>query len=82
MATAISTTTNSLKTIEWKWQSNSNPWSTNELPTWSHYSDVENLIIEEAFTNKQPRAILDAYYIDFESLRQISISNNNNQRPI
>ncbi|CAF1106872.1 unnamed protein product [Adineta steineri] len=82
MATATLTTRNSLKTIEWKWQSNPNPWSKTEPPTWSHYSDVENLIIERAFLNKQSGAILDAYYIDFESNRQISINNNNNQRPI
>ncbi|CAF1387769.1 unnamed protein product [Adineta steineri] len=82
MATAKPTTTNSLKTIEWKWQSNPNPWSETETPTWSYYSDVENLIIERAFLSKQPRAILDAYYIDFEDNLQILNSDNSKQRPV
>ncbi|CAF1255524.1 unnamed protein product [Adineta steineri] len=76
------TTTNSLKTIEWKWQSNPNPWSKTEPPTWSQYSDVENLIIERAFLNKQPRAILDDYYIDFKHYLQILNSDNNKQRSV
>ncbi|CAF1207182.1 unnamed protein product [Adineta steineri] len=82
MATATSITTNCLRTIEWKWQSNPNQWSKTEPPTWSHYSDVENLIIERAFLNKQPRAILDAYYIDFKDNMQILNSDDNKQRPI
>ncbi|CAF1390462.1 unnamed protein product [Adineta steineri] len=82
MGNEISTTINSLKTIEWKWQSNPNPWSETELPTWSYYSDVENLIIERAFLNKQPRAMLDAYYIDFKGDLQILNSDNSKQRPV
>ncbi|CAF1049229.1 unnamed protein product [Adineta steineri] len=76
------TTTNSLKTIEWKWQSNPNPWSKTEPPTWSQYSDIENLIIERAFSHNQPRAILDDYYIDFKHYLQILNSDNNKQRSV
>ena len=50
------TSNNSLKTVEWMWQSNPNPYSKSEKAIWSHYSDLENLIIEEAFQDKQPRA--------------------------
>ncbi|CAF1390443.1 unnamed protein product [Adineta steineri] len=82
MGNETSATINSLKTIEWKWQSNPNPWSETEPPTWSHYSDVENLIIERAFLNKQPRAILDAYYIEFKDNAQILNSDNSKQRPV
>ncbi|CAF0752210.1 unnamed protein product [Adineta steineri] len=84
MSNTTPTTTNSLETIEWEWewQSNPNPWSKTEPPTWSRYSDVENLIIERALSNKQPRAILDAYYIDFKDNLQISNSDNNKQRPV
>ncbi|CAF3888919.1 unnamed protein product [Rotaria sp. Silwood1] len=64
------------------WQSNPNPWSKSEPAKWSHYSDLENLIIEEAFQDKQPQALLDDYYIDFKSNRQILNTDNDKQRPI
>ncbi|CAF0804721.1 unnamed protein product [Adineta steineri] len=73
---------NSLKTVEWMWQSNPNPYSKSEEAIWSHYSDLENLIIEEAFQDKQSRAQLDDYYIDFKTNRQILNSDDYKQRPI
>ncbi|CAF0931445.1 unnamed protein product [Adineta steineri] len=76
------TSNNSLKTVEWMWQSNPNPYSKSEKAIWSHYSDLENLIIEEAFQDKQPRAQLDDYYIDFKTNHQILNSDNYKQRPI
>lgn len=82
MAQPMSTTSSSLKHIEWMWQSNANPWSKSEPPEWSHYSDVENLIIEEAFSKKQPKAMLDGYYIDFTHNVQISSADNEKQRPV
>ncbi|CAF5035931.1 unnamed protein product, partial [Rotaria sp. Silwood1] len=79
---APSPSNNSLKHVEWMWQSNPNPWSKSEPEKWSHYSDLENLIIEEAFQDKQPRALLDDYYIDFESNRQVLNIDNYRKRPI
>ncbi|CAF1440453.1 unnamed protein product [Rotaria sp. Silwood1] len=79
---ASSTSNNSLKHVEWMWQSNPNPWSKSESATWSHYSDLENLIIEEAFQDKQSRALLDDYYIDFKTNRQILNTDDYKQRPI
>ncbi|CAF1412988.1 unnamed protein product [Adineta steineri] len=76
------TSNNSLKTVEWMWQSNPNPYSKSEKAIWSHYSDLENLIIEEAFQDKQSRAQLDDYYIDFKTSHQILNSDNYKQRPI
>ncbi|CAF1330213.1 unnamed protein product [Rotaria sordida] len=76
------TLNNSLKTVEWMWQSNPNPFSKSEPTTWSHYSDLENLIIEEAFQDKQPRAQLDDYFIDFKSNLRISNTDDYTQRPI
>ncbi|CAF0732486.1 unnamed protein product [Adineta steineri] len=73
---------NSLKTVEWMWQSNPNPYSKSEKAIWSHYSDLENLIIEEAFQDKQSRAQLDNYYVDFKTNHQILNSDNYKQRPI
>ncbi|CAF2945924.1 unnamed protein product [Rotaria sp. Silwood2] len=83
MAYAIPTSSNnSLNHIEWMWQSNPDPWSTTEPTEWDHYSDVKNLIIEEAFSNKQSKALLDGYYIDFRNNRQISNTNSDKQRPV
>ncbi|CAF1429753.1 unnamed protein product [Rotaria sp. Silwood1] len=83
MATSTNTKSkNSLKCVEWMWQSNTDPLSSTEPAEWSHYSDVENLIIERAYTNGQERAILDDYYIDFKANRQISNTDNDKQRPI
>jgi hypothetical protein len=82
MACAVPTTLNTLKTVEWMWQSNPDPWSKTEPAKWSHYSDVENLLIERAFSNKEPRAILDDYYIDFSDNWQIFNNDGNKQRPV
>ncbi|CAF4865664.1 unnamed protein product, partial [Rotaria sp. Silwood2] len=83
MAYPLPTTSkNSLKHVEWMWKSNPNPWSESEPAVWSHYSDVENLIMEEAFTDKQPLALLDEYYIDFQNNLQVFNSDHNKQRPV
>ncbi|CAF1459930.1 unnamed protein product [Rotaria sordida] len=76
------TLNNSLKTVEWMWQSNPNPFSESEPATWRHYSDLENLIIEEAFQNKQPQAQLDDYFIDFNRNLQISNTDDYKRGPI
>ncbi len=82
MATAAPTTaSNSLKTVEWMWKSNADPFS-NEPAKWNHYSDVENIIIEKAYSNNQPRAVLDDYYIDFNDELQISNQESYKQRPV
>lgn len=82
MGSAIHTASSSLKTVEWMWQSNPDPWSESETPTWGHYSDLENLIIEDAFSSKQPKAMLDDYYIDLTSNMQISNTDSHKQRPV
>jgi hypothetical protein len=78
---AAPTTSNSLKTVEWMWKSNSDPFS-EEPAEWNHYSDVENMIIETAYPNKQSRAILDDYYIDFNENLQVSNQDSYKQRPV
>ncbi|CAF1485923.1 unnamed protein product, partial [Rotaria sp. Silwood1] len=84
MAEAASSTIskNSLKCVEWMWQANPNPWSKSEPAEWNHYSDVENLIIERAYSNEKEKAILDDYYIDFKENRQISHTDHYKQRPV
>ncbi|CAF4604903.1 unnamed protein product [Rotaria sp. Silwood2] len=83
MATSTYTTPkNSLKCVEWMWQANPNPFSSSEPDIWNHYSDVENLIIERAYSNGEARAVLDDYYIDFQANRQISNTDDYKQRPV
>ncbi|CAF4238749.1 unnamed protein product, partial [Rotaria magnacalcarata] len=64
------------------WKSNLDPWNQSQPAEWSHYSDAENRIIEEAYTAKQTHAILDDYCIDFQHLIQISNNEEKNQRPV
>ena len=73
---------NTLKCVEWMWQSDPNPWSKSETPTWSHYSDIENLIMEEAYSKGETKAVLDDYYIDLEKNLQISNTDSSKQRPV
>ncbi|CAF4036131.1 unnamed protein product [Rotaria sp. Silwood2] len=71
------------KCIEWFWKSNDNPFSTMESAQWNRYSDIENTIIEEAFTTlKKAYVILDDYHIDFEHRVQISNDDKSKQRPV
>lgn len=81
MAKAAPITLNSLKTVEWMWQSNADPFS-KETPKWSHYSDVENMIIEKAYSINQPRAVLDDYYINFKDNFQVSNQDSYKRRPV
>ncbi|CAF1394296.1 unnamed protein product [Rotaria sp. Silwood1] len=69
-----------LKGVEWMWQSNQNPWTKSEPAEWSHFSDLENLIIEDAFTDKKPRVLLDDYYVDFQNYLQVFNTDNQKQR--
>src|ERR1700691_4592371 len=71
------------KRVEWFWKSNDNPFENMELPEWTQYSDIENAIIEDAFTTlKKPIAILDDHHIDFEHRVQISNDDKSKQRPV
>ena len=81
MATAPALPASSLKTVEWMWKANSDPFS-NEPARWNHYSDVENMIIEKAYSNKQSKVISDDYYIDFNDNIQISNQDSYKQRPV
>lgn len=82
MALKVFTRRNSLEHTEWMWQSNANPWSNCETAEWSHYSDVENLIIEEAYSNNKSEAIFDGYHINFKDMVQIKNDDNSKQRPV
>ena len=64
------------------WNSNTDPFSKSESVNWHYYSDVENIIIEEAFVAGKTHAILDDYHIDFKNNVQISNNDVNKQRPV
>jgi hypothetical protein len=68
--------------VEWMWQSNLDPWLKTQMPEWNHYSDVENIIIEKAFSTDETHVIIDGYCIDFEHHVQISDNDRNKQRPV
>ncbi|CAF2501878.1 unnamed protein product [Rotaria sp. Silwood2] len=54
-----------------------------ESAQWNRFSDIENTIIEDAFTTlKKPYVILDDYHIDFEHQVQISNDDKSKQRPV
>lgn len=79
--TSVSTTSSTTR-IEWMWQSNPDPLSKSQPDEWNYYSDVENLIIEEAFLAKQTHIMLDDCCIDFEHNIQISNYDANKQKPV
>ena len=68
--------------IGWVWNGSENPFDQSKPPIWKNYSDVENLIIEEAFENKQSLVLLDNYRIDLKKKLQISLIDPHKQRQI
>jgi hypothetical protein len=68
--------------VQWMWNSSTDPFSKSEPDDWRLYSDVENMIIEEAFIAGKIHAMLDDYHIDFKHKLQISNNDTNKQRPI
>ncbi|CAF3078348.1 unnamed protein product [Rotaria sp. Silwood2] len=82
MAEKFTSSGNEDEHVEWMYESNSDPWSKSQLEQWTCYSDVENLIIEDAYSKNESHLMMDNYYIDFKRKIQISKDNENNQRPI
>ena len=67
---------------QWMWNSNDAPFLQCRPPNWCPYSDIENLIIEKAFSTGQSHVLLDDYTIDLEHKLQISHKHLQKQRPI
>ncbi|CAF4286101.1 unnamed protein product [Rotaria sp. Silwood2] len=82
MAAAPSHSTEGSTRIKWEWNANVNPFSKSQPVQWKPYSDVENLIIEEAFSAGKIYAMFDDYHIDFKHKMQISNHDKNKQRPV
>ncbi|CAF1213439.1 unnamed protein product [Adineta steineri] len=71
------------KRIEWLWKCNDDLLLNENLSEWNRYSDIENVIIEEAYTTlKKSNVMLDDYHIDFEQGIQIANDDINKQHLI
>lgn len=73
--------------VFWYYQSNSRPSSKMlagdvTIKEWTKYRDIEIDIIEEAYQEGRPYALLDRYRIDLINWIQIRLDNNEKQRPI
>ncbi|CAF3133320.1 unnamed protein product [Rotaria sp. Silwood2] len=77
-----STISSCYRRIQWTWNSSADPFSKSQPVEWYPYSDIENEIIEEAFTAGKAHTMLDDYHIDFEHNLQISNNDRKRQRPI
>ena len=82
MATSKPASSEDSTHIEWMWNANKDPFLKTNSVEWRHYSDVENIIIEEAFTAGETHALFDDYHIDFKHKLQISNDDANKQRPV
>jgi hypothetical protein len=69
------------KGIEWVWQSNENLFDPLQKSEWKRYSDVETIVIEEAYQKKQPAVLLDQYHINLEQFIQVSNIDEKNNGP-
>jgi hypothetical protein len=66
--------------IQWVWNPNKNLLDEFDRIKWTPFPDTDNRIIEEAFGANQTHVILDNCRIDFESMSQISIDVDGQQR--
>ncbi|UJR12417.1 hypothetical protein I4U23_016593 [Adineta vaga] len=82
MDDATSVFNESTTRIQWMWNADTDPFSKSQPVEWKPYSDVENMIIEEAFQAGQDHVVLDNYSIDFKHNIQVLNEDGNKQRPI
>lgn len=67
---------------KWQWKTSGNACSSSDIDDWCSYSDVETVVIEEAFQNKCNEVILNDYHIDFTQLIQICNNDTRKKWPI
>nr|ACD54793.1 ADP-ribosyltransferase-like protein [Philodina roseola] len=84
MASSKKTSNKPAARAKWMWNSKADPFSKSEPADadWHYYSDVENMIIEEASAAHKTHAVLDGYHIDFKNHVQISNNDVSKQRPV
>lgn len=82
MAKPITDSIDSSPRIQWMWNASIDPFSKSHSSEWKPYSDVETMIIEEAFQVGHQHAVLDTYTIDFKHNIQVLNHDLNKQRPV
>lgn len=82
MATSQSASNKVSTSIEWMWNSNKDLVSKSALDEWHHYSDIESMIIDKAYTAGETLAMLDDYHIDLKHNVQISNNDPSEQQPV
>lgn len=73
---------NSSTQVIWRWQSNLNPFSPNEPPEWTDYTEDECKKIEKAYQRNDEIANLPNHYIIFEENVQVNRQNEGRRRPV
>jgi hypothetical protein len=73
---------NSSTRTRWMLRLDKNLFGGSQPAVWCHYSDIENIIIEEAFMAKINFVVLDDYHIDFSHNLQISNNDRDEQRSV
>ncbi|CAM4913261.1 unnamed protein product [Rotaria socialis] len=68
--------------VQWMWNAQTDPLSKSQPAEWHPYSDVENMIIEKAFTADKTEVMLDEYHIDLKCNLQVSNSDVDKQRSV
>lgn len=82
MATSKSASNKVSTFVEWMWNSNADQISKSASDEWHHYSDIENMMIEKAFTAGETHVMLDDYHIDVKNNLQISNNDTSKQLPV
>jgi len=77
MGNAATASSDSFTRVEWMWNSSADPFSKSKPPEWLIYSDVENMIIEEASIAGKTHAMLDDYHIDFTAVNTVKSRSTN-----
>ena len=68
--------------VQWMWSANRDSSTQSESVEYKPYSDIENMIIEEAFQAGQHHVVLDNYRIDFKHSIEILNEDANQQRSV
>lgn len=68
--------------VNWMWKSNIDPWSSSEKEQWTSYTEIESIMIEEAYQDQAFEVLLDDYHINLKHFIQTSNENPSIQRQV
>lgn len=63
------------KRRQWYWNSASDTWGDDAKVEWEAYGDLQNEVIENAYSKKRPEADIGHYKVDFKLMVQVSKDN-------